>query len=237
MSLQGKVAAIIGGEGPLGRAVAQKFLAEGIKLAIGWYSPDEWKEAQALIPDSLKEQVMDMQIDATKEEQVQEFIARAKNNFGGIDILLHMAGLFYAGQLLWEMDMATFNHLIDVNLKSAIISCKYGIQAILERGKGRVFLFPPRETLAPKPRFGAYAVSKAGVTTMVQALREELKETGITVNAIMPAVMDTWRTRHMPHAEPDKWVKPEEVADLLCSLCSDESAALSGSVLKVFGKL
>jgi len=53
----------------------------------------------------------------------------------------------------------------------------------------------------------------------------------------MPSVMDTWRTRKMPHAEPDKWVKPSEVADLLYCLCSDEGKALSGSILKVFGKL
>lgn len=237
MSLQGKVAVIIGGEGPLGRAVTKKFLSEGIKLAIGWYSPEEWKEALDLIPASSQGQVMDMQIDATKEEQVRDFITDVKNKFGGIDILLPMAGSFYAGQLLWEMDLAIFNRLIDTNLKSAIIACKYGIKAMLERDKGRIFLFPPRETIHPQPRFGAYAVSKAGITCLVQVLREELKETGITVNAVMPAIIDTWRTRHMPHAEPDKWVKPDDIANLVCNLCSDESAALSGSILKVFGKL
>ena len=65
----------------------------------------------------------------------------------------------------------------------------------------------------------------------------QLKDTKITVNAVMPAAMDTWRTRKMPNAEPDKWVKPSEVAELLCSLCSDEWDIVSGSVLKVFGKL
>jgi NAD(P)-dependent dehydrogenase (short-subunit alcohol dehydrogenase family) len=64
-----------------------------------------------------------------------------------------------------------------------------------------------------------------------------LKETHIAVNGVMPSVMDTWRTRKMPHAEPDKWVKPSDVADLLYCLCSDEGNALSGSILKVFGKL
>jgi len=71
----------------------------------------------------------------------------------------------------------------------------------------------------------------------MQVLREELKDTNISINAVMPSVMDTWRTRKMPHAEPDKWVKPSDVADLLCSLCSDGYNAVSGSILKVFGKL
>ena len=82
----------------------------------------------------------------------------------------------------------------------------------------------------------AYAISKAGLTTFVSALREELKETHITVNAIMPSVIDTPRTREMPFAEAEKGVKTWEIADLLCFLCSEESGPVSGSILKVFGK-
>jgi len=82
----------------------------------------------------------------------------------------------------------------------------------------------------------AYAISEAGLTTLMSALREELKETHITVNAIMPSVIDTPRTRQMPFAEAEKGVKTWEIADLLCFLCSEESGPVSGSILKVFGK-
>jgi NAD(P)-dependent dehydrogenase (short-subunit alcohol dehydrogenase family) len=71
----------------------------------------------------------------------------------------------------------------------------------------------------------------------MQALREELKENDITINAVMPNAMDTWRTRKTPNAQLDKWVKPSNVADLLCCLCSNECDALSGLTLRVFGKL
>jgi len=64
-----------------------------------------------------------------------------------------------------------------------------------------------------------------------------LEGTRITVNALMPSVMDTFRTRRIPHAAVENWVKLEEVADLLCSVCSDDFDMVSGSVLKVFGKL
>ena len=85
--------------------------------------------------------------------------------------------------------------------------------------------------------FGAYSISKSGLITLMLTLREELKDTNITVNSIMPSVIDTPKTRSMPHAVPEKWVKPSEIADLLCHLCSDDCDAVSGSILKVFGKV
>jgi NAD(P)-dependent dehydrogenase (short-subunit alcohol dehydrogenase family) len=108
---------------------------------------------------------------------------------------------------------------------------------MLERGKGRIILFPARIAVEPQPKYGAYAISKAGLITLTQVLREELRGTSITVNALMPSVMDTFRTRKIPHAPIENWVKPVEVADLLCSVCSDNFDGVSGSILKVFGKL
>jgi NAD(P)-dependent dehydrogenase (short-subunit alcohol dehydrogenase family) len=220
MDLKGKVAVIVGGEGPLGREVSKKFLAEGAKVLIGWYAQQEWEEAKGLLSD-YKGQFIDMNVDATKEEQVQKLMLRAKETFGSIDILLHMVGMVHIGPMLWETETATWERLMDVNLKSAFLCSKHAIKVAQE----------------PQPRFGAYAVSKSGLITLINALREELRDTNITVNGVMPSVMDTFRTRKMPHAEPDKWVKPSDVADLLYCLCSDENNALSGSILKVFGKL
>lgn len=236
MNLKGKVTVIVGGEGPLGREVTKKFLTEGAKVLIGWYAQQEWEEAKGLLSD-FKGQFIDMNVDATKEEQVQKLMQRAKETFGSIDILLHMVGMVHIGPMLWETDTAVLDRLIDTNLKSAFLCTKHAIKIMLEKKSGRIVVFPARVAVEPQPRFGAYALSKAGLITLTQVLREELKDTHITVNAVMPSVMDTWRTRKMPHAEPDKWVKPSDVAALLCSLCSDECDAVSGSILKVFGKL
>ncbi len=236
MKLKDKVVVITGGEGPLGRAVSKKFLAEGAKMVIAWYAPDEWEEAKKLIAD-YKGQFVDMHVDATKEEQVMQLMKKAKDAFGSLDILLHMVGHFRAGGMIWETDTAILDELIEVNLKSAFICSKHALRVMLEKGQGRIVFFPARLAIEPQPRFGAYAISKAGLITLMRALREELKETNITVNAVMPSVMDTWRTRKMPQAEPDKWVKPSDVAELLYCLCSNECDALSGSILRVFGKL
>ncbi|HVP78310.1 MAG TPA: SDR family NAD(P)-dependent oxidoreductase [Thermodesulfobacteriota bacterium] len=236
MNLQGKVTVMVGGEGPLGREVSKKFLSEGAKVFIGWFAQKEWEEAKELI-STYKGQFADMQIDATKEDQVQKLMQKAKDTFGSLDVLLHMVGMVHIGPMVWETDAAILDRLLDTNLKSAFLCAKHAVKIMLEKKDGRIVFFPARVAAEPQPRFGAYAVSKAGLITLMQVLREELKETRITVNSVMPSVMDTFRTRHMPNPEPDKWVKPSEIAELLCGLCSDESGALSGSILKVFGKL
>jgi NAD(P)-dependent dehydrogenase (short-subunit alcohol dehydrogenase family) len=236
VNLKGKVTVIVGGEGPLGREVSKKFLAEGAKVLIGWYAEKEWEEAKGLL-SAYKGQFAEMRVDATKEDQVQKLMQKAKDTFGSLDVLLHMVGMVHIGPMVWETDGAILDRLIDINLKSAFLCAKHAIQIMLEKKSGRVVFFPARVAAEPQPRFGAYAVSKAGLITLTQVLREELKDTQITVNAVMPSVMDTFRTRHMPNPQPDKWVKPSEIADLLCCLCSEEGGALSGSTLKVFGKL
>ena len=162
---------------------------------------------------------------------------KARDTFGSIDILLHMVGFIRIGQKLWETDTAIFEKSLDTNLKSAFLCSKYAVRAMLEKGRGRIVFFPAQIAVQPGPLFGAYSVSKSGLITLMLTLREELKDTNITVNSVMPSVMDTPKTRGMPHAEPEKWVKPSEIADLLCHLCSDDCDAVSGSVLKVFGRL
>jgi NAD(P)-dependent dehydrogenase (short-subunit alcohol dehydrogenase family) len=235
MKLEGKVVVITGGEGPLGRAVSQKFLAEGAKMVIGWYELDEWKEARGLIAD-YQGQFVDILTDVTKEESVEELMKKAKETFGSIDVLLYMAGSFLMGPMLWETDTATFDRLFAVNLKGAFICAKHAVKVMLEKKQGRIVFFPARFAIEPKPRFGAYAVSKVGLITLMLALQEELKDTDITVNTVMPDAMDTWRTRKMPNAQPDKWVKPSQVADLLYCVCSSECDILNGAILKTFGK-
>ena len=236
MNLKGKVTVIVGGEGPLGREVSKKFLAEGVKVVIGWYAEQEWEEAKGLI-SAYKGQFADMRVDATKEEQVQKLMQKAKDTFGSLDILLHMVGMVHIGPMVWETETTTWERLMDVNLKSAFLCSKHAVRMMLEKKSGRIVFFPARVAQEVQPRFGAYAVSKSGLITLISALREELKGTKITVNGVMPSVMDTFRTRHMPNPEPDKWVKPSDIAELLCCLCSDKCGALSGSILKVFGKL
>jgi NAD(P)-dependent dehydrogenase (short-subunit alcohol dehydrogenase family) len=85
---------------------------------------------------------------------------------------------------------------------------------------------------------GAYAASKAGVARLTEALAEELKDRGITVNAILPSIIDTPANRaDMPKADFGKWVKPEQLADVIVFLLSDKSQAITGALLPVTGRV
>jgi len=237
MSLEGKVTVITGGEGPLGREVTKKFLADGAKVVIGWFSPEEWEEAKGLIPSDYKGQVIDMQFNASKEEQVEALMKKAKDTFGTIDHLVHTVGMFRMGTTLWETEVATWEQLVDTNLKGAFLCCKHAVKVMLEKGEGRIIVFPPGNVEYPGPRGIPYAASKVGLLIIMRGLREELKDTNITINAIMPGIMDTFRTRKMPHAPapPDKWTQPSDVAGLIHFLCSDEGRVVNGAMLRAPG--
>ena len=229
------VVVVSGGEGPLGRAISQKFLSEGARMVIGWHSPQEWEEAEALIAD-YKSQYVAINLDVTQEESVENLMKEAKKSFGSIDILLHMPGSFSMGPL-WETEAATFDKLVAVNLKGAFLCAKHAVRAMLEKKQGHIVFFPAKVAIEPRPLFGAYAVPKAGLITLTQVLREELKETDITINAFMPDAMDTWRTRRTPNAQPEKWVKTSDVANAVFAICCQECQVINGSILKMFGKL
>ena len=237
MSLEGKVAVLTGGEGPLGRAVTKKFLADGAKVVIGWYAPEEWEEAKGLIAGDYKEKFVDLHVDATKEEQVEALMKKAKDTFGTIDHLVHTVGMFRMGTTLWETEVATWEQLVDTNLKGAFLCCKHAVKVMLEKGEGRIIVFPPGNVETPGPRGIPYAASKVGLLIIMRGLREELKDTNITINAIMPGIMDTFRTRQMPHqpAPIDKWVKPSDVAELISFICSDEGKIVNGAMLRAPG--
>src|SRR5512135_2227161 len=101
-----------GGEGPLGREVSKKFLAEGVKVLIGWYAEQEWEEAKGPLA-AYQGQFAEMRVDASKEDQVQKLMQKAKETFGTLDVLLHMVGMVHIGPMVWETDSAILDRLID----------------------------------------------------------------------------------------------------------------------------
>ena len=127
MGLEGKVAVLVGGEGPLGREVTRGFLAEGAKVIIGWYTPRDWEEAEKLIPPEYNGRFKGINVDATKEDQVKSLVEKTVAAFGSLDIMIHMVGIFHAGQMIWETETAIFEKLIETNLKTAFLCAKYAV--------------------------------------------------------------------------------------------------------------
>jgi len=238
MQLQGKTAVITGGTGHLGSAVTARFLREGAGCVVSWRSEEGWRELEASMDGEFSDRLVGLRADVTDEEQVEELMRTAVDRFGGLDALLNLVGGFAFGRNVWETDLATWDRMMDLNLKSAFLCSKHALPIMRKAGRGSIVYVSSKGSEDPQPGAAAYAVSKGALITLMRALREEVKDTGISVSTIMPGVIDTAATRRaMPRADADKWVSPDEIADVLVALCSERFGAAGGSVIRLFGGL
>jgi NAD(P)-dependent dehydrogenase (short-subunit alcohol dehydrogenase family) len=110
---------------------------------------------------------------------------------------------------------------------------------MIERNWGRIVSVSAKNATPSGRRLGniAYAISKGGIITLTEALAEELSKVEVNVNCVMPAIIDTSKNREkMPKADTSKWVKPEDIAEVILFLSSDFSKAVTGATIPVFGR-
>ena len=108
----------------------------------------------------------------------------------------------------------------------------------LPDGRGRIVNIGANSALKAGAGVGAYTASKAGVMRLTESLAEELKPRGITVNALLPSIIDTPPNRaDMPDADFDRWVKPEQLAEVIVFLLSDAASAITGALIPVTGRV
>jgi len=156
----------------------------------------------------------------------------------GLDALVNVAGAFR-----WEKvedgDTATWDLLFNVNLRTAVNASRAAL-SLMKRGgsSGRIVNIGAAGAMKAASGMGAYAASKAGVAKLTEALADEVKDSGITVNAVLPSIIDTAANRaDMPTAEFDRWVKAEQVADLIIFLLSDRASAITGALIPITGRV
>jgi NAD(P)-dependent dehydrogenase (short-subunit alcohol dehydrogenase family) len=126
--------------------------------------------------------------------------------------------------------------LYTMNLRSAVAASQ-AVLAHLQSG-GRIVNIAAAAALKAASGMGAYAASKAGVMRFTEALAEELKDRGITVNAVLPSIIDTPANRaDMPDADATRWVSPEALGRVIAFLLSDDAAAITGACLPVTGRV
>lgn len=231
-SLEGRVVVVTGGLGALGQAVARACGAAGASVAlIDCIQPPPALRAEAANPRLVLGDVDLASYDAASA--AMDGIAREA---GGIDALVNVAGGF-RWETLEQGDLATWDWLYQVNLRTAATAAKAVLPHLLARGRGRVVNIGAAAAAKASAGMGPYAASKAGVARLTEALADELKDRGITVNAVLPSIIDTPRNRaDMPTAEFDRWVPPQAIADLVCFLLSARADAITGASIPVTGR-
>ncbi|HET56373.1 MAG TPA: SDR family NAD(P)-dependent oxidoreductase [Ignavibacteria bacterium] len=136
-----------------------------------------------------------------------------------------------------ELKLEDLQTQLDLNLKSAFLSIKYFLPNMIAKNKGRIINVGARQGLHGVKGVSAYAASKAALINFTQSLAEELKETNINANIIIPSVIDTEANRKSSANENfSTWVSAESLGNVIKFLSSDESKDINGAVIPVYGK-
>jgi NAD(P)-dependent dehydrogenase (short-subunit alcohol dehydrogenase family) len=125
-----------------------------------------------------------------------------------------------------------------MNLRTAVNASQAALPHLLASNDGRIVNVGAGAAAKAGAGMGAYAASKAGVAKLTEALAEELKDRAVTVNAVLPSIIDTAPNRaDMPKADFSRWVKPEQIAELIVFLLSDHARAITGALIPIAGRV
>ncbi len=232
--MQDRVVVVTGAFGALGAAVARGFAARGARLALF----DLAQPPAALQQEIGARHLFIGGVDLGEVEATRKAMAATAMRFGGIDVLVNVAGGFQY-QTLLEGSVETWDQLYRMNLRTAVVSCKAALPALIERGRGSIVNVGAGAAAGRAGAgMGAYTASKAGVQKLTESLADELKDLGVTVNAVLPSILDTPRNRaDMPDADFTRWVRPEAIAEVVAFLASDAARAITGASISVPGRV
>jgi 3-oxoacyl-[acyl-carrier protein] reductase len=228
----GKVALVTGGASGIGAAVVRRLLAEGARVA----SLD--------IRNGAPEGALVLAGDVSSSEEVDAAVAETKRELGPVDVLVCSAGVPGASLPTVDVSDEEWRRVMGVNADGVFFSNRAVIPSMVERGYGRIVNVASIAGKEGNPMAGAYSASKAAVIAMTKAIGKDLARTGVLVNCVAPAVVETpildgitdehigYMVERIPMG---RMGEPEEVAALICWLASDECSFSTGATYDVSG--
>jgi NAD(P)-dependent dehydrogenase (short-subunit alcohol dehydrogenase family) len=228
MRLEGHVAVVTGGTGDLGRAVTSAFLAAGARVVATTRHPVDEETHERLAIEA---------VDLVDEQSMLGLAQVVRERHGRCDHVVCCAGGFAAGTPVAELSVAVWRSQLELNATSAFLAARAFLPLMLEARRGSIVFVGSRAAVRPFAGGVPYSVSKSAVIALTEALAVELREQGITVNCVLPSVIDTPANRAAsPDADPSRWVTPEELAETIEWLSSSAARETSGAVIPVYGR-
>ena len=189
------------------------------------------------IKDRIQINAQFIKADVTREEQVVRLISAIVERFGHIDILVNSVGGYLGGKSVTDLEEHEWDLMMNLNLKSAFLISKHVIPVMKSSGPGgKIVHISSKTGLKSEGHDSAYAASKSGLIRLVESISQETKELGINVNCILPSVIDTEANRRaMPKADFSKWVKTDDLTNVVFFLCSQEAKVITGAAIPTYG--
>lgn len=258
LGITDKVALITGGDSGIGLATARLLAQEGVKIALLDKTTTKLEksvqEIKAITPD-----VVAIQADLAKAAEVEAARDKLIDHYGGVDIVVHCAGITGATGPFLELSDEQWLETIEVDLMAAVRICRTFIPLMQKKGWGRLILITSEDAVQPYVEEMPYCAAKAGVLNLTKNLSNEFAKDGVLINAVAPAFIATPMTDAMmekrseekgitfdeaiqtfleekrPHLVLKRRGKPEEVAAVIGFLCSEHASFVVGSNYRVDG--
>lgn len=222
MDLDGQVILIAGGAGALGQTVVPACVRAGATVI----TADRQMPAGSSGTSA-------MQADVTDEADVRRLVKEVIRKAGRIDALINLVGGFAMGRVE-ETDAILWQRMLTMNVTAAFLLSKAVLPGMVERGAGCIIHVAARAAVEPFPGAAAYVVSKSALVSLIRTLSLEHAGSGVTVNGILPATIDTAANRaSMPNADTSKWVTPDSIAQLAIFLASREAHQINGALIPI----
>ena len=252
--LDGKVAVITGAASGIGLAATRLFAAEGAKVLAVDVEAGVLRDAVGAsgVAGSPNPVALPFPADVTEEAQIEQAMAKAAETFGGIDIVIPNAGIFGTQASIERASIENFDRVMRVNVTGVVITIKHAVPHLIRRGGGSIIITSSVGAIIGNPEAVAYTASKHALSGVMKVAARELASSDIRVNTVNPGLVDTPMMR-LVEAEicPEdplrgraqlqaatflrRFVRPEEVAELMLFLASDAARNCTGGMYMIDG--
>lgn len=225
MQLNNRTALVTGGTGALGSVIARRLAAEGASVTATHRGSHTLDKTLRLV-----------QCDVTNEKEVHGLYDGIIATSSRVDIVVNTIGGYLPKKPLTEISLEEWDLMMNVNLKTTFLTTRESLRRMKGQTYGRIINISAMVGLNPTPGRSAYSVSKAGVSLLTEIVAQEVKGSGITVNAIAPSIIATKANiESMPGENSSQWITPDLIADIVCFLCSSEASGITGTTIKAYG--